>query len=78
MFDAAHGECLCQDKHSSGFVYKVVRQTVHRSMAHALATWQLYFVALPLNRLRFLIAIVDVPQEAFMRANVAVYDLINK
>ena len=77
MFDAAHGECLCQDKHSSGFVYKVVRQTVHRCMAHALSSWHLYVVALPPNRLRFVIAIVDVPQESFM-STMAVYNLINQ
>ena len=47
-------------------------------MAHALSIWQLYVVALPPNRLRFVIAIVDVPQESFMSTSVAVYNLINK
>ena len=36
-------------------------------------------VALPLNRLRFIIAIVDVPQESFMSTREAVYNrLVNE
>ena len=77
IFDVAHGECLCHDRHRSGF-YKVARQTVHRCMAHALSNWHLYVVALTLNRLLFAIAILDVPQESFMSTSVAVYNLINK